>query len=221
MNTTTRRDLEWDLDQRPLKDLARLIVAERVDRVAVVADNASTLAQLDRLGYPVEPGANDGNAAAGQRNRCVIAPHLSLSLLPVRNYEYRISPDDVEAYARCSGDWNPIHFDDAAAREQGFEGRISHGMLFNGWFTRLLGTEYPGHGTLYLRSQCLYQAPVYPERDYSIRVSTPRHNPAKGTYLIVAQLFDAEHGHHASIAYADVMNRGDLAADHDCAPPRA
>ncbi|MEE9275601.1 MAG: MaoC/PaaZ C-terminal domain-containing protein [bacterium] len=32
-------------------------------------------------------------------------------------------------YAGASGDFNPIHFDDEAARERGLEGVIAHGML--------------------------------------------------------------------------------------------
>lgn len=206
MDVATTRDIEWNLDQRPLKELAALILAERADIVSVVADASRTLAQLERLGYPVDL-CETGTCAASGRSRCVLTPLLNRSVLPVRHYDYSVSREDVEAYGRFSGDMNPIHFDDDAARAQGFEGRISHGMLFNGWLTRLLGTEYPGNGTLYLRSQCLYLAPVYPEREYSIRVSTPRHDANRNTYLIVAQLLDPARGRQATIAYADVMSR--------------
>lgn len=206
MDVAASPDIEWNLDQRPLKELAALILAERADIVSVVAEASRTLGQLERLGYPLDL-REAGVCAASGRSRCVLTPHLTRSVLPVRHYDYSVSREDVEAYGRFSGDMNPVHFDDQAAREQGFEGRISHGMLFNGWLTRLLGMEYPGNGTLYLRSQCLYLAPVYPERGYSIRVSTPRHDPVKNTYLIVAQLLDPARGRHASIAYADVMSR--------------
>ncbi|MEG3789794.1 MaoC/PaaZ C-terminal domain-containing protein [Lysobacter sp. CCNWLW3] len=206
MDVAAPTEIEWNLDQRPLKELAALILAERADVVSVVADASRTLGQLERLGYPLDLHQTGACAASG-RSRCVLTPLLTRSVLPVRHYDYSVSCEDVEAYGRFSGDMNPVHFDDEAAREQGFEGRISHGMLFNGWLTRLLGMEYPGNGTLYLRSQCLYLAPVYPERAYSIRVSTPRHDPVRNTYLIVAQLLDPARGRHASIAYADVMSR--------------
>lgn len=35
-------------------------------------------------------------------------------------------------YAAASGDFNPIHWDDAAAREMGLDGVIAHGMLSMG-----------------------------------------------------------------------------------------
>lgn len=197
-------DFSWDLDQASLKALGQRILADRPDRVRVIARTAATLQQVERLGYPLSACSED--ALPGHR-QCLLLPHLRQSVLPLQHRDYRVTHADIDRYGASSGDVNPVHFDDAAARAQGFEGRICHGMLFNGWFTRILGTDYPGPGTLYLRSQCLYLAPVYPERDYRVRISTPRHAADKGLYLIVAQLTDAGSGRHAAIAYADVMQR--------------
>lgn len=66
-------------------------------------------------------------------------------------------------------------------------------MLFNSWFTRLHGTEFPSTGTIYLRSTSVYLAPVYPNTPDTVRVSTPRRDPARGTCRILTQLiFSAE-----------------------------
>lgn len=43
-----------------------------------------------------------------------------------------LGPDDVAAYAEASGDHNPIHLSDAAARAAGLPGAIVHGMLIMG-----------------------------------------------------------------------------------------
>lgn len=37
--------------------------------------------------------------------------------------------EDVRAYAEVSGDSNPLHLDDDAARAAGFDGVIAHGMF--------------------------------------------------------------------------------------------
>lgn len=37
--------------------------------------------------------------------------------------------EDTHAYALATADWNPIHLDDAAARQAGLEGAVVHGML--------------------------------------------------------------------------------------------
>ncbi|WP_249690333.1 MaoC/PaaZ C-terminal domain-containing protein [Stappia sp. WLB 29] len=43
-----------------------------------------------------------------------------------------LGPDDVAAYAEASGDHNPIHLDEQAARAAGLPGTIVHGMLIMG-----------------------------------------------------------------------------------------
>ena len=72
------------------------------------------------------------------------------------------SPADVEAFARLSGDDNPIHLDDVAARAAGFDGPIVHGALVLGLVSRLLGTRVPGPGTIYLGQEVRFSRPVYP-----------------------------------------------------------
>lgn len=43
-----------------------------------------------------------------------------------------LSAQDVAAYAEASGDHNPIHLDERAARAAGLPGTIVHGMLIMG-----------------------------------------------------------------------------------------
>ncbi|TAM64382.1 MAG: hypothetical protein EPN49_00475 [Rhodanobacter sp.] len=207
----------WNLGQGTPRELLSTILSKRLDEVLVEAGDIDQLRQIERLGFPLEPASTEysggraatpmpGNAHAHGLHRCILLPHLSYSRLPVQQRQFSVSTEDVHRYGEQSGDLNPLHFDDDVARKHGFAGRISHGMLFNGWFTRLLGTEFPGAGTIYLRSTCVYLGPVYPDTPYTVRVSTPRHDPSRGTYRILAQLFSSD-GHHATIAYADVLNR--------------
>jgi acyl dehydratase len=64
---------------------------------------------------------------------------------PLRGERIRLDRDDIAAYAAASGDANPIHLDDAAARAAGLPTAIAHGMLTLGvsasW---LLGQLPPG-----------------------------------------------------------------------------
>jgi 3-hydroxybutyryl-CoA dehydratase len=41
----------------------------------------------------------------------------------------RVEAADVEAFAKLSGDLNPVHVDEAFASRTPFRGRIAHGML--------------------------------------------------------------------------------------------
>ena len=76
--------------------------------------------------------------------------------------EHQFSRADVEAFARLSGDDNPIHLDDDAARAAGFNGVIVHGALVTSLISRLLGTRLPGPGTIYLGQETRFSRPVYP-----------------------------------------------------------
>jgi 3-hydroxybutyryl-CoA dehydratase len=40
-----------------------------------------------------------------------------------------VTEEMVKKYGEVSGDFNPIHFNDCAAREKGFAAKIIHGML--------------------------------------------------------------------------------------------
>ncbi|MER3408716.1 MAG: dehydratase [Thermoleophilia bacterium] len=44
-----------------------------------------------------------------------------------------VTREQLAAYAAASGDHNPIHLDDAAARRVGLDGVIAHGMLSMGF----------------------------------------------------------------------------------------
>ena len=50
---------------------------------------------------------------------------------------FRVTRDDLVAYAAASGDHNPIHQDDEVARSVGLPGVIAHGM-----FTMALAARY-------------------------------------------------------------------------------
>ena len=69
--------------------------------------------------------------------------------------------DDVEAYARITGDHNPLHFDpDFAARTRP-GARIVHGGLTTGLFNALVAEVLPGPGSVFLHQEWDYPAPAY------------------------------------------------------------
>jgi acyl dehydratase len=69
--------------------------------------------------------------------------------------------DEVELYARITGDRNPLHFDAtfAAARRPGR--LIVHGGLTTGLFNALVAQELPGPGSVFLHQEWDYPAPVF------------------------------------------------------------
>jgi 3-hydroxybutyryl-CoA dehydratase len=73
-----------------------------------------------------------------------------------------ISDDDIEAYAKLTGDHNPLHVDEAFAVRSRFGRRVAHGLLSAGLISALLGTRLPGPGAIYLQQTFRFVRPVYP-----------------------------------------------------------
>ena len=73
-----------------------------------------------------------------------------------------VTDEHIEAFARLSGDRNPVHFDDGFARGLGFEGRIAHGAITASLLSALLGMDLPGPGSVFLEERVRFRAPVRP-----------------------------------------------------------
>ena len=71
-----------------------------------------------------------------------------------------ISEADVYLYAGVSGDLNPAHINEAYAQNTFFKTRIAHGMLSAGFISAVLGMQLPGPGTIYMRQELSFRAPV-------------------------------------------------------------
>ena len=80
-------------------------------------------------------------------------------------HSFFVSKNSVEKFAGLTGDTNPIHLDDKAAKKQGFDKSISHGYLVGAVFSKVFGTMFPGEGTIYLNQSMIFHEPVYPNTD--------------------------------------------------------
>jgi 3-hydroxybutyryl-CoA dehydratase len=74
----------------------------------------------------------------------------------------RVTDEHIEAFARLSGDRNPVHFDDAFARRIGFEGHIAHGAVTASLLSAVLGMDLPGPGSVFLEQRVRFLRPVRP-----------------------------------------------------------
>lgn len=72
-----------------------------------------------------------------------------------------VSTEDVEAFARLSGDTNPVHLDEAYAEKTRFGQRIAHGAIALAYISAVLGSHFPGPGTIYLSQKASFKKPVY------------------------------------------------------------
>jgi len=66
----------------------------------------------------------------------------------------------INDFAKATGDYNPIHLDQAYAEKTRFKGRIAHGVLSIGYISSVLANLLPGSGSIYLSQEAKFLAPV-------------------------------------------------------------
>jgi 3-hydroxybutyryl-CoA dehydratase len=71
-----------------------------------------------------------------------------------------ISEADVYMFAGVTGDLNPAHVNEEYAKGTFFKTRIVHGMLTASLISTVVGTMLPGPGTVYMRQEVSFLAPV-------------------------------------------------------------
>lgn len=102
--------------------------------------------------------------------------------------------EDVLQFAELSGDNNPLHVDEAYA-EQGRFGRcVVHGILVSGLISKVLGTQLPGEGSIYLEQNLSFRKPVYVGDTVTARIQITEIQQEKKIVVLETNVYDqAEH----------------------------
>ena len=95
--------------------------------------------------------------------------------------------EDVEAFARVTGDANPVHLDEAYAAKSRFGRRIAHGMLAVSYISALLGTEFPGPGTIYLSQSVSFRKPVFLGDTLTVTATVTAYRPEKSILTLATE----------------------------------
>ncbi len=92
--------------------------------------------------------------------------------------------DDIDAFARLSGDDNPAHVDAEWATASVFGGRVAHGILTASLVSAVIGTWLPGPGTIYMSQTIRWTAPVRPGEDLVATATVSEIVPEKSRALL-------------------------------------
>jgi acyl dehydratase len=127
---TTKVDLD-DAAGRPVATVASTLAVRPPDQLAGVADRPGPAAaprspRRDRLSDAV---AASGPGAPAPTPATVATAQTGDK---IGSFAGALARADLARYASASGDFNPIHLDEAAARAAGLPGLIAHGMLTMG-----------------------------------------------------------------------------------------
>lgn len=77
------------------------------------------------------------------------------------SFEKSWSSDDLELFAKLSGDHSPLHMDDEYASNTQFGKRVVHGALVVSSFSALIGMHVFGKRCLLVSEQFLFKEPIF------------------------------------------------------------
>ena len=86
---------------------------------------------------------------------------LGLTIGQKARRSLRLTRAEVDAYARITGDYNPLHFDERFAAATQFGRLVVHGGLTAGILNALVAEDLPGPGSVFMSQSLKYVAPVF------------------------------------------------------------
>jgi phosphate acetyltransferase len=112
--------------------------------------------------------------------------------------------EDIRAFAAVSGDVNPAHLDTSFANESMFHGVIGHGMWTGSLVSTVLGTVFPGPGTIYLEQSFRFKRPVRIGDTLTVIVTVAEKNDEKHSLLLDC-VINNQNGDQVVVGQAKVM----------------
>jgi len=75
--------------------------------------------------------------------------------------DFSVTPQQMLQFAEISGDFNPLHTDDAFARAKGFDGAVVYGALMIAKVSQLIGMRLPGRNSVWASVSLDFRKPLY------------------------------------------------------------
>jgi len=74
----------------------------------------------------------------------------------------RVEPEYIRLFTEITGDRNPLHYDESAARASRFGEIVVQGGVTSGILNAVVAEDLPGPGTVFLHVDWRFTAPVRP-----------------------------------------------------------
>jgi phosphotransacetylase/acyl dehydratase len=103
-----------------------------------------------------------------------------------------VTKSDIVLFAKVSGDVNPAHVDAAFAKSSQFGEIIAHGMLGGALISTVLGTRFPGPGTIYVGQTLKFLKPVHVGDTLTASVTVTSIDAARRRVFLDTRCIDQE-----------------------------
>ncbi|MEQ9297655.1 MAG: MaoC family dehydratase [Cyclobacteriaceae bacterium] len=120
--------------------------------------------------------------------------------------DFVITQEMVNEFAELSGDKNPLHLDAEFAAQTPFKQPIVHGIFSVSIISKIMGTEFPGAGSVYLDQQFQFKRPVYPGKEYYAKIVLISVEEGKHRGVFSTQIFSKDRNKVAVDGQATVLH---------------
>jgi len=129
-----------------------------------------------------------------------------IALNTVHRHKFSFTQDDVILFAKVSGDHNPLHLDAEFAATTPFKRPIIHGALASSIFSKVMGTEFPGFGSVYLKQVSEFKRPMFVDIDYEAVFTVVNIDEKKHVAEVKCEIFDVATNKKTTDGMATIMN---------------
>lgn len=125
----------------------------------------------------------------------------------VYKHKFSYTQDEVDTYAKVSGDTNPLHVDAEYAAKSIFGKRIMHGYLGASVFTKIFGTQLHWDGNVYMKQNLVFLRPMYATQPYEAVITVKEIFPEKNRILYTTEIFEEGTTNLCTTGEALLMNK--------------
>ena len=104
--------------------------------------------------------------------------------------DFIITQEMVNRFAELSGDKNPLHIDKKFAAKTRFKKPIVHGLFSVTSFGKVMGTKFPGPGSIHVAQNLSFKRPLYPDTKYYVYIELIRIVKEKHFGVFKTQIYD-------------------------------
>jgi len=119
--------------------------------------------------------------------------------------DYVITSEVIEHFLAAFHDHSPVHVDETYAKSRGFQGRVMHGSLLNGFISHFVGMHFPGKLSLLLAVDLRFSNPSYLGDVIRVEAVVGQKMDAHNIVILDATLTNLTRNHLAARGRINVM----------------
>ena len=105
--------------------------------------------------------------------------------LKTANYTVEVKKEDLFAFAKISGDWNPLHTDENYIKKTSFKRLVLHGAFSAGLVSKMAGEYLPGEKCLLNGINLRFISPIFPPVKLEVIAKEVLHTNSYGKVDVV------------------------------------